>query len=522
MDSDDKYQRLFETMEQGVIFHDTDGKVLSANPAAQEMLGLSFAQIQEVCAPGCCWNAIHEDGSDYIVETHPSILALNTGMPVRDRIMGVLIPGTPDYRWLKVSSIPQFLYGESSPYFVLTTFTDVTDITERKRADTLIKKQRDFIETVLDTIGALVVVMNDKGEIIRFNRACEQLTGYRFGEVRGRHVWDFLLLPDEAKGVKEVFHKLRAGHFPNTHENCWVTRTGEARDIAWSNSALVNDDGSVESIIATGIDITERKQAEEELAEYQENLEELVEERTREVKAINRELEAFSYSVSHDLRAPLRSIEGFSQALEEEYESLLDERGLNYLRRVRTGVKRMGHLIDDLLNLSRITRSEMHMGVVDMSRIAQQIIEHLSEVEPEREVDFVIQPDITTRGDIKMLRIALENLLGNAWKFTTKQPRAHIEFGRKLIEGKETCFVQDNGAGFDMAYKDKLFGPFQRLHSNTDFEGTGIGLATVQRIIQRHGGSIWASSEPDKGTTFFFRLNQNIRALPQHEEAAVT
>ena len=189
--------------------------------------------------------------------------------------MGVLIPGTTDYRWLKVSSIPQFLQDESALYFVLTTLTDVTDITERKRAEVLIKKQRDFIETVLDTVGALVLVMNQQGEIIRFNRACEQLSGYRFGEVCGRHVWDFLLLPEEAEGVKGVFQQLKAGHFPNTYENCWVTRTGEARDIAWSNSALINENGIVENVIATGIDITERKRVERELAEHQENLEEL-------------------------------------------------------------------------------------------------------------------------------------------------------------------------------------------------------------------------------------------------------
>ena len=230
-------------------------------------------------------------------------------------------------------------------------------------------------------------------------------------------------------------------------------------------------------------------------------------ERTTELQAANQELEAFSYSVSHDLRAPLRSIDGFSQAVLEDYADKLDDQGKDYLNRVRTATQRMGHLIDDMLTLSRVTRAEMLRGTVDLSALAADVLAELQKSEPERKVDWHIESGLVAQGDAQLLRVALVNLLGNAWKFTGKTASAKIEFGAmRNADGMTEFFVRDNGAGYDMSYADKLFGAFQRLHLASDFPGTGIGLATVQRIVHRHGGRVWAEGAEGKGATFYFTL----------------
>jgi|AraplaMF_Col_mMF_1032025.scaffolds.fasta_scaffold00081_77 light-regulated signal transduction histidine kinase (bacteriophytochrome) len=227
-------------------------------------------------------------------------------------------------------------------------------------------------------------------------------------------------------------------------------------------------------------------------------------------EAANRELESFSYSVAHDLRAPLRSIDGFSQALLEDYGEKLDDEARQYLRYLRESAQQMAQLIDDLLNLSRLARSELKREMVDLSALARDVVAKLSQREPGRQVAVTVQDGMTARGDQRLLRVVLENLLGNAWKFTGKRADATIVFGTAAIDGMVTYFIRDNGAGFDMAYADKLFGVFQRLHSGHEFEGTGVGLATVQRIVRRHGGSIRAEGAIDRGATFSFDLGEKV------------
>ena len=254
-------------------------------------------------------------------------------------------------------------------------------------------------------------------------------------------------------------------------------------------------------------DISDRKLAEDELIKYHQHLEELVEDRTNELTLVNKELEAFSYSVSHDLRAPLRSIDGFSEALLEDYADNLDEEGRHYLQRIRASAQHMGELIDALLGLSRVTRREVKKQTVDLTELAEEVLKDLQHSEPQRKVDCSIQTGLQAKGDKQLLLIVLANLLGNAWKYSSKQPEARIEFGSKIENGETVYFVEDNGAGFNMEFANKLFAPFQRMHRPDEFPGSGVGLATVSRIIKKHGGRIWAESAPGKGATFYFSLD---------------
>ena len=251
------------------------------------------------------------------------------------------------------------------------------------------------------------------------------------------------------------------------------------------------------------IEVTERKQAQEQAQSLNQGLRQAI----FELKAVNHELESFSYSVSHDLRAPLRSVDGFSQALLEDCHDQLDVAGQNYLQRIRAATQRMGHLIDDLLTLSRVIRSDVQIESVNLSRLASNICTEFQRTKPDRQIEFIIQADLLVRGDERLLQVVLENLLNNAVKFTSKHAQARIELGTITQEdGSLAYFVRDDGVGFDMNYADKLFSPFQRLHGMQEFQGNGIGLATVQRVVRRHGGQVWAEGAIEGGATFYFTL----------------
>ena len=265
-------------------------------------------------------------------------------------------------------------------------------------------------------------------------------------------------------------------------------------------SPLETEDGT---LVSSAIrDVTDRRRAEDELR----TLNQSERQHAVQLEAANKELEAFSYSVSHDLRAPLRSIDGFSSALMEDYADKLDEQANDHLKRIRAATQRMAELIDDLLKLARVTRTEMRTEAVDLSALANSILDECRKTEPNRQVECIVQDHILGHGDPHLLHLVLENLLGNAWKFTSKTPRAMIQFAVADKNGEAVYFVHDNGAGFDMTYAEKLFGAFQRLHTASDFPGIGVGLATVQRIVHRHGGRVSAEGAEGKGATFSFTL----------------
>ena len=280
------------------------------------------------------------------------------------------------------------------------------------------------------------------------------------------------------------------------HFECRIRRQDGVERHIWARGSVFPDsDGSRTQMVGMVRDITAQKSAED--AVRQSNM---------ELAVANQELAAFSYSVSHDLRAPLRGIDGFSRVIEEDYGNKLDDTGRGYLARVRAATRRMSELIDDLLNLSRITRAEMHRVPVDLSALARETAAEFERRDPGRKVHWKIADGLSAHGDPQLLRVVLENLFGNAWKFTGKTPDPKIQFSRHEHGGKMAFCVRDNGAGFDMAFAKNLFGAFQRMHSVAEFEGTGIGLATVQRVIHRHGGKVWAEAEVDQGAAFHFSL----------------
>jgi PAS domain S-box-containing protein len=379
----------------------------------------------------------------------------------------------------------------------------IIDISSRKWAEEALRKSEAKYRMLFDSANDAIFIWKDSRMI-----DCNARTLKMFGCTMYDMTTDDPILwfsppfqPDgknSREGALEKIFAAAAGE-PQFFEWKHCRKDGTLFDAEVSlNRIELGGEILVQSILR---DITERKQAEEKIRETNEDLIRS----SFELKTVNKELEAFSYSVSHDLRAPLRAIDGFSQALLEDYHNQLDDNGKDFLMRVRSASQRMAILIDDILKLSRITRTELRYSMVDLSAMVSSIAAELQNTDNTRKVDFIIQPDIIVKGDLNLLSIIMENLLNNAYKFTNNK-NGRIEFGTTTYQGNSVFFVRDNGVGFDMAYANKLFVPFQRLHRDDEFEGIGIGLATVQRIIHRHGGYIRAEGEVDKGASFYFTI----------------
>jgi PAS domain S-box-containing protein len=422
-------------------------------------------------------------------------------------------------RWLLISHVPQHAlatyYGSRlnnyliaaaalAALIVVASLLIARHWTARRQVQRAVRESEAQFRALIESAPDAVVVISEGGTIELANAEAERMFGYRRTELLGQSVE--ILVPERFRD-RHVGHRHGYVAAPRVRPmGAGLDLTGRRKDgsefpVAISLSPIRSDGRA--RIFCDIRDTTEQEAAERQIQELNERLQR----DNATLETVNKELEAFSYSVSHDLRTPLRAIDGFTQALQEDYGHTLDEIGQGYLRRVRQAAQRMGMLIDDMLKLARVSRTELSIADIDLSAMARDILNGLADHAPDRPVNADVEPGLTAQADARLMRVALENLLGNAWKFTAGRSPAQIAFGRAQDEANGAVYyVQDNGAGFDMAYSGKLFGAFQRLHDTNEFPGTGIGLATVQRIIHKHGGRIWAEGAPGEGATFRFTL----------------
>ncbi len=554
----ERYTRqLLENLQTAVVVHASDGSVNYLNAAARRFFGFD-AVLSGVHIPNLFMRFLKEDGSAMPLEDLPENKVLADGQPFYNHVVGVEFQGEEPTRWALVNGFPD-VDENGAIREVIVSFIDITD---RKHAQQGVVEAGEKLERlnrlylIQSQVNEATVRIRDRDSL--FRDVCNIMVD------SGKFVMGWIGLLDETGEIIPVVHAGQdAGYLDLLRKTglmglngpaSLVLKTGIAqictdiandpRMAAWREEAiwrgyrssagfplhlgdkrigLINvysnevaffkEDivslmqeivGDVSFAIGYLDQQNRREQAEALLRQANSELEERVQMRTRQLEAANTELAAFSYSVSHDLRAPLRSIDGFSEILLKRHAEQLDDTGRDYLGRVRRATRRMGELIEDLLELSSVTRSEILREEVDLSGIVENVIREFEA--GNRQIEWAIQADVRGIADVRLMKIALENLIGNAWKFTSLRNEAKIEFGVFEQGGEKILYVRDNGAGFDMKYAGKLFGAFQRLHKAEEFDGTGIGLATVQRIIHRHGGRIWAEGEVNVGAAFYFTL----------------
>ncbi|WP_341913921.1 ABC transporter substrate-binding protein [Polaromonas sp. YR568] len=503
--SQDMVQLMFGTAATGIVMNTPDGRFLMANPAYYAIVGYTEAELQAM---------------DTRELTHPEDRTRYAAQ--RDRMLaGELESFSEEKRYLKkngsavwVHSTVSMVRSASGEATHIISVTE--DITERRAIQDKLRQSEALLRIAGRTarIGGWMLDL-PADHVVWSDEVCNIHEVPPGTHPSLQQALEFYGSPGWRAKIEAVMEACIDSGTPFDEEMEIIVGSGRRVWVRVIGEVVRDDSGKVIRLHGSTQDITERKQAQESILRLNAELEERVRQRTSQLEAVNRELEAFSYSVSHDLRSPLNTIDGFSQLMERMASEKVGEKGKHYLSRIRAGTRQMGELIEGLLLLAKLSRDPLRAGTVDLAKIATQVFQSCREREPEREVEIHIQEKLLARGDPLLLSVVIQNLLGNAWKFTSLQPLARIDVGCETGEdGEARYFVRDNGAGFDMAYVDKLFGTFQRLHSSTDYAGTGIGLATVKRVIDRHGGRVWAEASEGQGATFYFTLGAVVVDSP--------
>ncbi|MFY0564545.1 PAS domain S-box protein [Archangium lansingense] len=515
-----QHQALLSTIlngiSEGVIIADASGHLLYFSPNAHKLLGTGPTDM----APEN-WSAHY---GVFCADTRT--LCPSERLPLYRALQGEETP--EEELFVRNPHLPngQHVHASARPVRdeqgkLLGAIVTLRNTQGQRQAEANQRRTEQHFQLIVEAAQEGIWTIDTEQRTTYANRFLANMLGYTVDEMMGRHINDFM---DEESHVAAASNLAqRRQGVADVHD--FKLRHKEGRPV-WtmlSSNPMYDEQGRFTGALAMLTDVTRRRAAEEEVRQLNAQLEQRIAERTAELEYSNRELEAFAYSVAHDLRSPLRSISNFTQALDEDYGDKLDSIGHDYLARMRAACKRMSELIDGILALSRVNRTEFVETEVNLSALAHSVSEQIQRWQPERSVRFTIQDGLVDRGDAKLLRGVLENLLGNAWKFTRNRPQAEIEFGSTLAEDgkRRVYFVRDNGAGFDMAFQNKLFGVFQRLHTQQEFEGNGVGLATVQRIIRRHGGTIRGEGRVGHGATFSFSLHDPSPTPPGSEPGLI-
>ena len=478
----DRYRSLVLAIAQVIWTHDSKGEMLDEQLSWATYTGQTFGQYQHRG-----WlDAVHPDDRASTVEGLERAVSDRAPYELEHRLRR----HDGEYRHFSVRSVPVLAANGTIREWACIH----TDITDQKRTEqTLRDGERKFRE-LADSMLQIVWTADPNGRFDYYNQRWYEYTGRPEG-ISGDESWTDVIHPDDQKECLARWHSATESGSAYEIEYRLRQKSGAYHWFLRRALPVRDSEGRITRWFGTCTNIDAAKHTEEVLRRA-----------NAEADAANQELEAFSYSVAHDLRTPLRSIDGFSQAILEDNADQLDAEGKSNFARVRAAAQRMAHLIDDLLGLSRLCRGELLREDVDLTRIARGIAERLRVSDPQRQVEIVVEEGLKVYGDAGLLTTVMENLLGNAWKFTSQRPKARIEVGLTSQRGLPAYFVRDNGAGFDMAYSGRLFGAFQRLHTATEFAGTGIGLAIVQRVVRKHGGGVWAEGDVGRGATFFFTL----------------
>lgn len=489
-ESEEQLRTIYDNASNGLVLLDETARILAVNDTFCKILGRDREDILSL-------------GIEGLATEDPEFLKQRMQAPSDDlpfifessmlHADGSLVP-------MEIKTKKIHLKGQR--HFLVTH----RDLRETQRIESEVRKEKTFLDLLLEAAPEGIIITDVKGKILRVNREFSRIFGFSAEEIKGCDIDACIAPPEYHHEANELTESVGSGH-PLSIEVIRKRKNGTTVAVSLVAVPIVVDE---QQIAVYGIyrDITERKKAESALISMSLDLERKVKERTAELEAANRELEAFAYSVSHDLRAPLRSIHGYTHLFLESYRDKVPDEGIHFLSRVQDNSLRMGTLIDDLLSLSRLTRSNLKPSLVDVSALALEVGNEFRQAQPEHDVLFIVQPNVSTVADPALLKIALINLIGNAWKFSSHTKAPKIEVG--IEEDTGEFFIKDNGVGFDQKYVDKLFSPFQRLHSAEEFPGTGIGLAIVQRIIRRHGGDIRAHGLPGKGAVFHFSIGTEL------------